>query len=292
VRQTIARPMDVAKALLLALASFVALAGPATAAPASPAPAAAGSQATAPEPVKAQVMIVGVAHLVRRRDVHNSKFTDSPLSSKRQMQIADIVRRLDQFHPTKVLIEATMGNPVFTERYSRYLKGTYALPADETYQFGFKLAKLAGNLTIYPIDTFGPTLLNDNSRIEGFVKANIASVSIPRVTHFEARGDALERNGTYLQLLRYLNTDDAVRANASFYSVFDGMGRHADNAGAAYVSQWYARNCYIFSNILSVLSPADHAVVIIGQGHEHLLREFVRLNPNLRDVDPLQYLNT
>ncbi len=237
-------------------------------------------------------MIVGVAHLVRRRDVHNSKFTDSPLSSKRQMQIADIVRRLDQFHPTKVLIEATMGSPVFTERYSRYLKGTYALPADETYQFGFKLAKLAGNLTIYPIDTFGPTLLNDNSRIDGFVKANIASVSIPRVTHFEARGDALERNGTYLQLLRYLNTDDAVRANASFYSVFDGMGRHADNAGAAYVSQWYARNCYIFSNILSVLSPADHAVVIIGQGHEYLLREFVRLNPNLRDVDPLQYLNT
>jgi len=40
------------------------------------------------------------------------------------------------------------------------------------------------------------------------------------------------------------------------------------------------------------LSPADRAVVIIGQGHEYLLREFVRLNPNLRDVDPLQYLNT
>jgi hypothetical protein len=38
--------------------------------------------------------------------------------------------------------------------------------------------------------------------------------------------------------------------------------------------------------------PADRAVVIIGQGHEYLLREFVRLNLNLRDVDPLQYLNT
>ncbi len=281
--------MDVAKALLLA-ASFVVLAGPATAAPASPAPAAAGSQATAPEPVKAQVMIVGVAHLAARRDVHNSKFTDSPLSLKRQMQIADIVRRLDQFHPTKVLIELTMGKPVFMERYSRYLKGTYALPADEPFQFGFKLAKLAGNRTIYPIDTFGPTLINDNSRIDVFLKTHFNSANDPRFEAYLARDNALEKHGTYLDVLRYLNTDEAIRANASWYSVFDGMGRAADNAGASYVSQWYARNCYIFSNILSVLSPADRAVVIIGQGHEYLLREFVRLNPNLRDVHPLQYL--
>ena len=236
-------------------------------------------------------MILGVAHFVSRRDSHNSKFTDSPLSPKRQRQIADIVRRLDHFHPTKVLIEFTMGNPVFTERYSRYLKGAYALPGGEAYQFGFKLAKLAGNRTIYPIDTSGPALLNDDSRIDAFLKSHFNSVNYPLFDAYLARGDALEKYGTYLDVLRYLNTDGAIRANASWYSVFDGMGRAADNAGAAYVSQWYARNCYIYSNILSVLSPADRAVVIIGQGHEYLLREFIRLNPNLSDVNSLQYLN-
>jgi hypothetical protein len=68
------------------------------------------------------------------------------------------------------------------------------------------------------------------------------------------------------------------------------MGRAADNAGSAYVSQWYARNCYIFSNIRSLIRPGDRVVVIMGQGHEYLLREFVRLNPALIDVDPLSYL--
>ncbi len=110
---------------------------------------------------------------------------------------------------------------------------------------------------------------------------------------------ALRRNGEFKAHFYLYSGSSAARplarareAREGIYSVFDGMGRDADNAGAAYVSQWYARNCYIFSNILSVLSPADRAVVIIGQGHEYLLREFVRLNLNLRDVDPLQYLNT
>ena len=64
----------------------------------------------------------------------------------------------------------------------------------------------------------------------------------------------------------------------------------ADNAGAAYVAQWYTRNCYIFSNVLSVIRPGDRVVLMMGQGHEYLLREFVRFNPNLQDVDPLDYL--
>jgi hypothetical protein len=283
--------MDFARTVILAIASFI-LAGPATAAAAISTPAVGETQATAPKPVQAQVMIVGVAHFLSRRDVHNSKFTDSPLSSKRQVQIADIVRRLGHFHPTKVLIEVTMGNPVITESYSRYLRGTYALPADEPYQLGFKLAKRSGNRTIYPIDTFGPELLNDDSRSDAFLKSHFNTVDDAPFEAYLARDSALEKNGTYLDVLRNLNTDDSIRANASWYSVFDGLGRAADNAGASYVSQWYARNRYIFSNILSVLSPADRAVVIIGQGHEYLLREFIRLNPNLRDVNPLPYFRS
>lgn len=242
----------------------------------------------------AQVMILGVSHLEARRDVHNSVFEDSPLSSKRQAQIAEIIRRLSRFHPTKVLVEAPMDDPKVKERYRQYLAGQFALPADEVYQFGFKLAAHAGNSAIYPIDTFGPGLINDDTasgkRVVAFLKTDLASVSTPSLKAYLSRQNALERTGTYLDLLRYLNTDAAIRANASFYSVFDGMGRDADNAGSLYVSDWYTRNCYIFSNILSVIRPGDRVVVIMGQGHKYLLREFVQLSPNLVSVDALKYL--
>lgn len=240
---------------------------------------------------KAQVMVLGVSHLVARNDVHNSAFQDDPLSPRRQEQIAGILRHLERFHPTKVLIEADMHDPKFAARYAKYVAGNYILSADETYQFGFRLAKAAGDQTIYPIDTFGPTLLNANERIDAYLKAKVSTVKSSPFDAFIKQSNSLERNSTYLNLLRYLNSDQAIRANASVYSVLDGMGSEADNAGASYVSQWYTRNCYIFSNILSVVQPADRVVVIMGQGHEYLLREFVRLNPNLFDVNPLTYLN-
>lgn len=243
---------------------------------------------------KAQIMIVGVAHLVAKRDVHNSVFTDSPLSPKRQAQIADIVTRLARFHPTKVLVEADFGDPKFAARYRDYLAGKYVLGANEVYQFGFKLAARAGNPTIYPIDTDGPQLYTEKSPgasvMAAYLNKHFTTVRDPIFDAFLARSDALERNGTYLDLMRYLNSDTAIRANASWYSIFVGMGREADNAGAAYVAQWYVRNSYIFSNILGTIRPGDRVVVLMGQGHEYLLREFARLNPNLIDVDPLDYL--
>ena len=253
------------------------------------APAAAG-----PAPA-AQVMVLGVAHLQAKHDVHNSVFTDSPLSPKRQAQIAEIVERLARFHPTKVLIEASAQNPVYAQRYRDYLAGKFTLTENEIYQFGFRLAALSRNSSIYPVDTDGPAIIDDSSpsgkRINAFLVAAFPKLTTPSFDAMLARQETLERTGTYLDLLTFLNSDEAIRANASVYSVLDGMGRDTGNAGAAYVSQWYARNCYIFSNILSVVQPGDRAVVIMGQGHEYLLRELVRLNPGLTDVNPLTYLS-
>jgi Family of unknown function (DUF5694) len=145
------------------------------------------------------------------------------------------------------------------------------------------------------VDTWGPETYDHNSpsgqRIDAYLKAHYTNVNDPVADAAIAREHDLELHGTYLEELRLLNTDGAIRANASWYSVFDGMGRDANDAGSAYVAGWYTRNAYIFSNILGVVRPGDRVVVLIGQGHAYLLREFVRLNPNLVDIDPLQYLN-
>lgn len=249
--------------------------------------------AGAAPPPKAQVMIVGVAHLVWRHDIHKSPLTN-PLSERRQAQIADVVARLARFRPTKVLVEATFGDPKIPDEYHRYLAGRFTLGANEVYQYGFKLAARSGNATIYPVDTWGPSIYDQNSpsgkRIDAYLQAHFSGVSDPEDVANERREDYLERNGTYLDDLRYLNTDASIKADASWYSIFAGMGHDADNAGATYVAQWYARNCFIFSNILSVIHPGDRVVLLMGQGHEYLLREFVRLNPTLIDVNPLRFL--
>lgn len=141
---------------------------------------------------------------------------------------------------------------------------------------------------------WGPSIYDDSSprgkRIDAYLKTHFITVKDPISYAFIARDQYLQLHASYLDELRYLNTDRSIRANASWYSIFDGMGRKAEDAGSAYVAQWYARNSYIFSNLLSVIRPGDRVVVLMGQGHEYLLREFVRLNPNLIDIDPLDYL--
>lgn len=245
-------------------------------------------------PAAPQVMVVGVAHLVSRKDLHNSTFTDSPLSPKRQLQIADVVERLARFHPTKVLVEAQANDATIAAHYQSYLTGNFILPANEVYQFGFRLAKMAENPTIYPIDTWGPSLVDDKTpsgkRIDDYLEANLPKVQDPTTNDFLQREDEIERTGTYLDLLRYLNTEAAIEANASWYSVAAGIGKTNDNAGAEYVAQWYTRNVYVFANILNAVGPSDRAVVFMGQGHAYLLRDLVRLDPQLVLVDPLDYL--
>ena len=243
---------------------------------------------------KPQLMIVGVSHLVSHHDIRNSGFSDDPLSPGRQAQIADIVTRLARFHPTKVLIEDPVDDSTYAARFSEYGAGRYVLPAGEDYQFGFRLAREAHNSTIYPVDTWGPAIVDDNSpqgkRINAYLKTSLPHVSTAPGDAFIAKSADLEKGASYLDLLRYLNSDAAIRANASWYSVVDGIGKSESFAGASYVAQWYTRNCYIFANILNVLEPEDRAVVIFGQGHEYLLREFAQLNPNITYVDSLQYL--
>jgi hypothetical protein len=254
-----------------------------------------GTPTAVAQSAKPQVMIVGVAHFVAKRDVHNSTFEDSPLSPQRQIQITDVVHHLAQFHPTKVLVEAPMGNENCRQQYRDYLAGKFTLPAGEVYQLGFRLAAASGNPQIYPIDTWGPTLIPggspDATDINNYLSSHFTETDTAAFKAYRARDDRLERTGTYLDVLRYLNTDEAIRANASWYSVFAGAGRDSHDAGASYVAQWYVRNVYIYSNILSVLQPGDRAVVIFGQGHEYLLRAQVQLNPNLDNVGPLTYLS-
>jgi hypothetical protein len=246
--------------------------------------------ATAPT----QLMIVGMAHLVWHHDIHNSQFNGDPRSPQRLAQIKAIVADLARFHPTKVVIEDAEGDPKIIADYAAFVAGKFTLPPSEDYQIGFRLAHAANNPTIYPADTWGPTLFDENTpqgkRAAAYLEKALPKVSTPSFDAFIAKQGRLEQTGTYLDVLRYINTDEAIRANASMYSVFAGLGAAPDSAGALYVAQWYTRNTYIWSNILRVCKPGDRVVVLFGQGHEYLLREFARLNPNIEYVDPLTYL--
>ncbi|MBV9264144.1 MAG: hypothetical protein JO324_07455 [Candidatus Eremiobacteraeota bacterium] len=251
------------------------------------------AQAAAQEPAaKPQVMIVGVAHLVAKHDLHNATWRDDALAAPMQSQIADVVSRLAAFKPTKVMIEASAADPKYVQRYKAYLAGTYQLGPNENDQLGYRLAAVAHNPTIYPIDEVNFTF--DYPSVVASAKRNGQNALLAQaeaaMQPLVERSNALEQQDRLRDLLRFLNTPEALDANAAWYMYVNRVGTARDFAGAGVVTAWYARNLHILANITRELQPGDRAVVFIGQGHAALLRPWIKLSPFLEDVDPEPFL--
>ena len=239
------------------------------------------------------VMIVGLTHFESREDVHNSKLADI-MNLEHQQQIEAVVRDLARFHPTKVMIEQSYGDSKIVQQYQQYLKGGFKLGANEVYQLGFRLAAMSGNQSIYPVDT-NTDFPFDYDGVTAFAKAHgqtpILAANEAHVATLIHRINDLEQHGTIPELLRYVNTPEALDDNASWYMYVDRIGSGKDYPGADLVAYWYARNLHIYANIVRYLdAPNDRIIVLMGAGHVPQLREYVRLSPDLELVDPEPFL--
>ncbi len=248
----------------------------------------------AAQAAKPQVMIVGVAHLQAKRDLHNATWGRDVFDPQMQTQIRTIVARLARFKPTKVMIEAEATNPVYVQRYASYLRGTYQLGPNEDDQFGYRLAKIAGLRSIDPIDSIG-SFPFDYDKLQAAAAAygekpafDSANAGLQSLVD---RSNALERESRLVDLLEYLNTPEALRLNAAWYLDMAAIGNPPNNyAGAELAAYWYARNLNIFANITNGLRPGDRAIVFIGQGHAAMLRPMLDNCNIVEDLDPLPFL--
>lgn len=252
------------------------------------------SAPAAAAPPKAQILIVGVAHLVAKADLHNATWGAGALSPAMQTQIKLAIQQIARFKPTKVMIEADAANPAYVRRYKEFLNGRYSLGANENDQFGYRLAAMEHNPTIYPVDARSGFPF-DYSAVQASAKANdqgaILAAADAHVQPFLTRVNRLEKQNRVLDVLRYINTASALAMNASWYMYVDRIGNaRSDYAGANLVSFWYARNLHIFANIMRSVGPGDRIVIFIGQGHAAILRPLATLSPDLQVIDAEAYL--
>lgn len=166
--------------------------------------------------------------------------------------------------------------------------------ANEVYQFGFRLAAMSKNPEIYPIDSQGFPFDCDSVKksADQNHQGAILNEAEAHTKPLRMREQELVEKGTILDLARFLNTDQAIDENGSWYMYRDRIGSGKDYAGADLVAFWYARNLHIFANIMRLTdSPDDRVVIFIGAGHVKLLRDCVQLSPDLEFVDPELFLD-
>src|SRR3546814_6158172 len=74
------------------------------------------------------------------RDVHNTR-ADDVLSEQRQNEIAEVVRLIERYRPTRIMIEADASAQERVDReFKASCQGDRPLEGDEREQFGYRIA--------------------------------------------------------------------------------------------------------------------------------------------------------
>lgn len=241
---------------------------------------------------RAQVMLFGVFHFANPGlDVVKTD-TINVMSEESQKYLEELSIRLREFQPTVVLLEFKPANEsMMQERYEQYLDGEYELPANEIYQLGFRIAKLSGVEKIASFDeaTIGwqaqplfDYLPENDPDSERAVEQAIESIT---AEHQQAQNTL-----SLGQLLGRTNDPDQDRRNKSFYLLTNHVGTSDNFVGADAAASWWHRNFRMYAKIQRHATPGQRVLVIGGQGHTAVLREFLEIDADRDSIDPLPFL--
>lgn len=211
---------------------------------------------------------------------------DDVLSAKRQSEIAEIVERLARFNPTTVALEER-DQTVLDERYRAFRDGVLELDRSEREQLGFRVAATLNHARIFAVDADAPTLVQEGElEDEPALRDVLADVRAD-----VARHQAMLNEGSILDLLRALNTDeataDALRPYVDGFLRIEGRSGYL---GADATAAWYHRNLRIFSNLVQLSLPDDRVLCIIGSGHVPILRHLATASAQFIVTDATRYL--
>jgi hypothetical protein len=231
-----------------------------------------------------EILVLGTYHMANPGHDINNMVADDVQSPKRQQEIGQLVEVLKRFHPTKIAIEASVGNKRVGQQYADYLAGKYVLTRNEIDQIGYRLAKELGEHAIYPIDEDGDFPWE---RVVNYAKANglveeLGAVNAGWATLVKEQGDFLGSH-TVLETLEFMNADSRVAREVGVYFAAARFGDPFEYAGPDLLAAWYQRNIRIYHNIVALIdSPAEKILVVYGSGHLGWLRQNIANDPSVK----------
>lgn len=245
----------------------------------------------------AKFLFIGAYHMSNPgRDVHNTK-ADDVLAAKRQREIAEVVKLIERYRPTKVMVEAdTASQARINQNFADSCKGSRPLTENETEQLGFRIACDMKLTTVYAVDwnELGPIKDEESVDYRAAVERNHqqkqyeAHLAIGK-KEAERQQLILDR-GTILNMLTYLNSQSYLKQNARAYFRIGMFGTASDPIGANWIQLWFGRNVAIFNNIVRATEKGDRVLVIYGAGHGNLLRRLATDSGVYRVQDPAMWL--
>jgi hypothetical protein len=249
------------------------------------------------KPDAVPLMIVGSFHFSNPGlDTFNAKVKDV-LTPEKQAEIAEVMKRLEGFQPTKVAIEAPFkGSTTWPDRFKQYVDDKYTLGRNEIEQIAFRLAKQLGHKQVWPVDF--PMWMDGRIPAEiGTAKpkpsdSNAKSAPTPEMPDFVKKKFKVIEEGTALEGFRYMNREEEDHFDQTYYIDSLKPDPYSDSLYGTTdpVTNWYKRNLRIFTNIYRIAEPKDRILLVIGGGHRAILKQLTIDSSDFCLVDTAEYL--
>jgi Family of unknown function (DUF5694) len=241
---------------------------------------------------KPAIAFLGTFHFKGSSDMMSLK-TDDLSSPKKQNEIEELINALVKYKPTKIILEYPYGNNKIDSVYQLYLNETHTLTINERQQIGFRVAAKMGHKNVYPADyrldlPFDSlmTFLQENKQM-GLFQNMMSDMKTQVIDVWQKAYNDL----TIKEFFVFLNNDtyDALNRNV-YLEYINKMGSVSNYEGSVVVSKWWERNFKIMYNIDSIIEPDDRVLVLFGQGHTAILKDFYKTRSDILYTDILTYL--
>lgn len=236
----------------------------------------------------AEVMVIGVFHF---------KNPGLDMVKTEQMNVVDdasqayleelSARIAEEYRPTRVLVEyQASSDDLMQKRYQEYLAGSYELGVNEIYQLGFRIAKEAGGISVQGYDD--RTIGWDSEQL--FQVLPTAAPEINEVFQqiiADVTRETEEDHSTLTlqELLLKNNAPEQDRLNMDTYILLNQVATPGNHEGAVAASSWWHRNFRMYAIIQRAAGPGERLLVIGGQGHTAILKNFLDIDGRLKSVD-------
>ena len=240
------------------------------------------------------VMMFGVFHFSNPGlDVVKTQQVIDVTTKENQVYLSELSSRIaNKFNPSAVLVECDpKQQPEMEKRFASYKAGESELLVNEIYQIGFRVAKEASLDGVICFDE-QEVHWQGEKLMESMPTSDIATNRefqrlIDKVTKLNNEWHA---RGSLKNILQKFNQREYDQLNKNLYLVSNVVGAGDNFYGADATASWWHRNFRMYANIQKAANTKNRILVIAGQGHTAVIKDFVKTDSKLKLVDILDYL--
>ena len=237
---------------------------------------------------KVKILLLSTYHFANPgRDLikHNVK---DVMDQESQKYLDLLAKKISKFNPSSVLLEyEAKSDEKVNSNDLAYKKNQYRLSYSEIEQIGFRVAKYSDLSQVNGIDEkevmWKGSQLLDQLEKEPDLKKHFNS-AVEYVTVNEKR---IHSSLNLQNILKEYNSTKMDEQNKSFYILTNVAGASDNFIGADASASWWHRNFRILANIQSFAKSRRRIFVVAGQGLIAVLKDMLKLDPNvvLEDIN-------